>query len=319
MSPAAARTHAPALDDLRELLPDFRRHLKARNKAPNTIESYLKISGEFVAFLEKMGMPMSASAVTREHVESYLVDMTERANPRTGKLLSAAYIAKHYRSLQQFWRWLEEVEGEIAVSPMAKMSPPAVPEQPVDVLTEPQLRGLLDTTKGKTFENLRDRALMLLFIDTGARCGELAPVKVDSFDFDADVVDVLGKGRRGRALPFGATTGEALRRYFRARARHPYGVKTSRAWLGRQGPLTESGLRKMMDRRADDAGVPNIHPHMFRHTFAHRWLAEGGQEQDLMRLAGWRSREMLARYGASAADERARNAHRKANLIDRLV
>ena len=53
------------------------------------------------------------------------------------------------------------------------------------------------------------------------------------------------------------------------------------------------------------------------HTFAHRWLAEGGQEQDLMRLAGWRSKETLARYGASAADQRARDAHRRMRPGDR--
>lgn len=318
MAATDARTQPPALDDLRELLPDFQRHLKARNKAPNTIDSYLKIAGEFVDFLVRKGMPTSASAVKREHVETYFVEMQERPNARTGKPLSPAYVAKHYRSLQQFFRWLEEVEGEITVSPMAKMSPPAVPEQPVDVLSEAQLKMLLATTKGKTFENLRDRALLFLFIDTGARCGEIWPVKVDDFDFDADVLHVTGKGRRGRALPFGATTGEALRRYLRARARHPKVGTTTRAWVGKQGPLTEWGIRQMFNRRAKDAGVPNVHPHKFRHTFAHRWLAEGGQEQDLMRLAGWRSREMLARYGASAADERARNAHRKANLIDRL-
>jgi hypothetical protein len=57
---------------------------------------------------------------------------------------------------------------------------------------------------------------------------------------------------------------------------------------------------------------------LFRHTFAHTWLANGGQEQDLMRLAGWRSREMVGRYGASAADERARDAHRRAGLADKL-
>jgi len=319
MKATDAPNKAPTLDDLRELLPDFQRHLKAKNKAPNTIDSYLKVAGDFVGFLLEQGMPTGASAVKREHVEHFFVQMQERPNARSGKPLSAAYVAKYYRSLQQFFRWLEEVEGEITVSPMAKTSPPVVPEQPVDVLTEPQLRMLLDTTKGKTFENLRDRALMFLFIDTGARCGEIWPAKVDDFDFDADVLHVMGKGRRGRALPFGATTGEALRRYLRARARHPYGgEKTTAAWVGKQGPLTEWGVRQMLNRRAKNAGIPNVHPHKFRHTFAHRWLAEGGQEQDLMRLAGWRSREMLSRYGASAADERARNAHRKANLIDRL-
>lgn len=324
------------IDDLRELLPDWQRHLKAANKAPETVKSYLGVAEEFVAFLLAEGMPTRAGLIGREHIEHYLVRLAERPNKRTGKPISEAHVAKHYRSLQQLFRWLDEVEGEIEASPFAKMNPPQVNEQPVPILTDDQLRALLAACKNNAggskaealFATRRDEALVRLFMDTGARIGELAPLTLGDLDFELDVAHVFGKGRRRRAAPFGPKTGEALRRYLRARARHAQGGKLDPAdeeerkarplWIGRRGALSEYGIRQVLNRRADDAGVPHIHPHMFRHTFAHRWLAEGGQEQDLMRLAGWRSREMIGRYGASAADERAREAHKRAALGDRF-
>src|SRR4051794_33079837 len=82
--------------------------------------------------------------------------------------------------------------------------------------------------------------------------------------------------------------------------------------------MTDSGIRQMMERRGQLAGVEGLHPHRLRHQFAHQWLAAGGAEQDLMRLAGWRSRQMLGRYAASAADQRARDAHKRMGLGDRI-
>jgi integrase/recombinase XerD len=215
---------------------------------------------------------------------------------------SKAYANNQFRALQQFCKFLENEED--IKNPMTGMKPPTVPEKLVPVISADEYARLIGTCSTKRFYDLRDKAMLEVFRSTGARRSEIAGLRIIDIDLDQLAAIVTGKASRMRIVRFDATTGLAINRYLRARKNHKH-ADSDMLWIGQDGPLTSDGIYQMFGRRGERAGI-EINPHRFRHDFSHRYLLNGGQENDLMQQNGWTSPQMLRRYGASAAAERAR-------------
>jgi site-specific recombinase XerD len=263
-------------------------------------------------------MPLEIDSLTREHLEEWLIAMREAGR-------KPATLAVRYRSVQQFFRWATD-EGLVKVSPMGKMRPPKIPEAPPDVLRDEELTRLLKVVDGdKTFAGRRDAAIVRLFIASGARLSEVTNLRwtpddptTNDVDLDRSLIQVVGKGNRERPIYVGAKATKAIDRYvFDHRRKHRL-ADTAWLWLGPRGRMTSSGVSQMIKTRGEEAGIDGLHPHAFRHAWAHANLARGMQEGEVMTLAGWRSREMLRRYAASTATDRALEAAKRAGLADRL-
>jgi len=300
--------------NLTGLLPSWELALDAANKSPKTIRSYLDSVRKLDAYLTAQHMAPDAPGI-----RAFLAAETART--------SAVSAQVHYRNLRVFFGWCVR-EGELDASPMARVDKPAAAPEVKPFLTEADLAALLKATSGQDLESRRDHAILRILIDTGCRVSGIAGLRYDPDDEDRNDVFLAAHRLRVRLkggavwwIPVGKRTATAIDRYLRARARSPHAASPW-LWLGTRGHdvahFGASGIRAMVARRGREAGVQGVNPHRFRHTFADKWLDLGGNVDDLMNVAGWRSYTMPLRYAKGRGIARAAVAHARLSPGDRL-
>lgn len=309
----AARSSAIGLD-ITDAIESHRRNRRLRISAQTLDRLYVPRLSAFAEWLRAQGMPTELGCIRREHIESYIEHLQTKAPGRSGAAgQKSATVSIVYRTLRTFWRSCVS-EEEISRSPMERMESPKVTEEAPAVVSREELDRLMKAAAGSSFEDRRNTALLRLLADSGMRRGEVAGLQLADVDFSHDGVILLrgetSKGRRDRLVPLSRAAVAALDKYLRVRGSHPH-ADTPWLWLGKRGRLTDSGVLQVVEKLGRAAGIAGLHPHVFRHTFAHNSLSAGMGEGDVMAIAGWQDRSMLQRYGRSAAAERAVAAFRR--------
>lgn len=292
-----------------DLKKSFLRSLRAEGRAAGTIRLYDQAVTFYCRWLESEGRPQTLDELDRAAIRAWLEYLRDQG-------LADNTRKTRYRGLYRFCQWLVD-EDELPSNPMAKMTAPQVDTStPVPVLSDDQLTALLKTCRGKDFADRRDQALFRVLIDCGLRVGELVNMSTEDANLDQGAALVSGKTGK-RFVYFSDRTIQALDRYTRARSGHRW-AHLPALWLSERGALSADGVRERFNVRCEQAGLPHVHPHQLRHTWAADFLANGGQERDAMRLAGWKSDAMLGRYGSATADARAKAAAQRLKRGDRV-
>ena len=289
--------------DVDALVAQYLVSLQAEGKTPHTIRWHRQSLKQFVAWLDASDHPGAPDRWTAPMLRSYVVFHQERTTPR-GTPLSGSALNSLVRSLRAFCTWLRD-EELVERDLFARVSVPRAPRLVKETLSPDEARRLLAVARRPGRNSLRDEALLLFLLDTGARANEVCTLGTAGIDWERGIAKLFGKGRKERYVPFSAPTAKAMRRYA-AKARRGNSdrfFETEEGW-----PLTPSGLGQILKRLGARAGV-HVGPHKCRHTFGISYLRSGGSVFALQKLLGHSSLDTTLRYAALVTDDLV-NEHR---------
>ena len=314
------------VSELRELLHGYRISSLSEGKSHNTI-AIVEASVRYLEqFLIAHGLSTDISDITAEQLRRFAVYLRERPRfarhrftpPQPGHL-SGHTVSAYMRALQSFWSWLER-EGLVQENPFRKLKPPKAPQKIIPVFTEDQLRRLFASVDLTSPNGYRDYAIMLLLLDTGIRCSELAGLKVEDVDLDSRLIKVWGKGNKQRLVPIGAKVQKALWKYIHRHRPDPALPRYHHLFLTRDGrPLTKDRVEAIVECYGKRAGITGVRvsPHTFRHTMAVTYLRNGGDIFSLQQILGHSSLEVLRNYVNLALSD-IQGVHRRSSPADNI-
>lgn len=274
---------------------------KSQGLSPNTIKAYTHELNTFQNYLDDNPPIDELKAHT---IREYILHLKE-----VGRNPGGCHIA--YRVLRTWLYWWEmEMDNEYK-APIRKVKPPKVHDEPLDAIPLDDVKRLLDTCDS-TYNGVRDKAIILLLLDTGLRAKELLNLNQVDLDIDRGVLTVRnGKGGKSRLAYFQPLSRRALRKWLNLNDNYP--LFTIHAGTR----LEYAGLRTMLRRKSAHAGITKATPHMFRRSFALEHLRAGTDIYTLSRLMGHADERMLSRYLPLVATdmEKAHRSHSPVNLL----
>jgi len=287
---------------------------QARKLSPNTLREYQRTFRKFLNHLQ--GDP-PIGQITADQVKEFLAAQTTVSNKT---------VLNYHIGLSSLWAWALS-EHLVTENLLHHIRRPRPEKRAIVPFSEADLRaltGAIDTSRpytrpGKrecthTVPNAeRNRAIILLLLDTGLRATELCTIHLHDLDLKNRRVKLFGKGSKERSVPFSARTGQAIWRYLATRPDAHTGEPLFTTL--NHTPFNADRLENLLANLGERAGVAGVHPHRFRHTFAISYLRNGGDPWSLQDMLGHATMEMVKRY-LKLAQVDLDDAHRRASPVE---
>lgn len=298
---------------------------RAEGKSPKTIDWYSANLNMFHRYIRDRHLPDSINVIETRLLREYVIylqkkgrfsNRTNNTHKKAG-LLSMATIHAHVRTLRAFLNWLTR-EGLVRANIAKDIKPPKIMKKVISTLSDEEIREIFKTFSPTNPYDLRNETIVMLLLDTGLRIGELIELKMGDVHMNEGYLKVLGKGKKERIVPIGASAQKALHRYlFRYRSRYAEAEEDS-VFLSIHGePLSVNSMKLMFARLAKSSGISHLHAHLCQHTFATRFLINGGDVFTLQQILGHSSLEMVRNY-VNLASSHIAVQHRKFSPLDHI-